>query len=419
MSNRGDFVGSAPTSGNYIPTPVPDKQDDLPVYVNDELLRLGGVVNGMLEGGALPPHSELPKRYREGMIMNFSKGVGNGVDSSGVWLYKNKKWWKLIDDPTTIAGLNFIYKLTTTSTAPSKPPTSGLPPTGWETSPPTKNDKGDYIWVCSSTSFDELTGMYEWSQPTIFSAGVVDGSEGSTGSGFYTGDFATIDWTEPTATQRFTTLTGRSPVKHDIFIQNTLDLSDSEGREYDGTNWNPAGLFISGSIIASGTIAGDRFQAGTRIQAGNGASSASLDGANPDWRIYAGSDDPTTAPFKVDKDGIVYAKDCVVEGDLTGSGFNGVRFKIGTFKSEVDGSETIDLNVTEGRIYNPTNGSYVDKRKSAPFTTLIGVSVTYMGPGTATHNYNFPIVQSANSFTFNRDDAYDGTHYFSYMAFGI
>ncbi len=102
MSNRGEFVGTAPTSGNYIPAPTPAEQEDLPVYINDELLRLGGVVNGVLEGGSLPPHSELPKRYKEGMIMNFSSAVGDGVDSSGVWLYKKAKWWKLIDDPTTI-----------------------------------------------------------------------------------------------------------------------------------------------------------------------------------------------------------------------------------------------------------------------------------------------------------------------------
>lgn len=103
MSNRAEFVGSAPTTGSYIPLPVPGKGEDLPTYINDELLRLGGTVNNVLEGGSLPPRSELPKRYREGMVMNFSKGVGDGVNSAGIWQYKSGKWLKLLDDPTEIS----------------------------------------------------------------------------------------------------------------------------------------------------------------------------------------------------------------------------------------------------------------------------------------------------------------------------
>ena len=191
MSSITEIIG--PRSGRYKAGPTPKETEDLPVHVNDELLSLGGIVNDILEGGAFPPQGQLPPRWREGMMMYFIQPlddvyVGGALDgskvitSAGIWLYRRERWWKMIDDPSSIVGQVFIYRRTDTSTAPNQPADSVLPPSGWAEVPPTKANKGQYIWASMSTSFNENTQIHSWSQPTIWSAGVEDGQDGQNGA---------------------------------------------------------------------------------------------------------------------------------------------------------------------------------------------------------------------------------------------
>ncbi len=99
MSSRGLLVQSGPQTDIYHPRTVPDDPLELPEYINDELFTLGGMVNNILEGGALPPQSKLPKRYKEGMLYFFKNKVeikdnlGNVISTPitgpGLWLYMN------------------------------------------------------------------------------------------------------------------------------------------------------------------------------------------------------------------------------------------------------------------------------------------------------------------------------------------
>ena len=51
-----------------------------------------------------------------------------------------------------------------------------------------------------------------------------------------------------------------------------------------------------------------------RLVAGNKDDVAILDGQNPTWRLWVGTEEPTTAPFRVDKDGNVVASSITLTG---------------------------------------------------------------------------------------------------------
>ncbi len=197
MSSRGQFVGSGPVAGIYQPTPVPREEKDLSAYINDELLNLGGRLNSVLEGGAFPPQSEMPRRWREGMMIYFTRALDAIypdtkepiITSAGIWLFKKGKWWKIIDDPTDIVGGLTYYCLQPNSNTPPTKPDTGvtLPPVSpgftWEEVPPEKPDKTWFIYSTTLVSYTETsTGTYyEWSIPTIWSGGVTDGADGKPG----------------------------------------------------------------------------------------------------------------------------------------------------------------------------------------------------------------------------------------------
>jgi hypothetical protein len=88
---------------------------------------------------------------------------------------------------------------------------------------------------------------------------------GASGAGFYGSTYASISWTTATATSRFNAIAGRAPVEHDIFTQALSDGSDSQSREFNGTDWVSPAFLINGSIIATDSLAGNRIIAGTEI----------------------------------------------------------------------------------------------------------------------------------------------------------
>lgn len=279
MSNRGDFVGTAPNSGNYIPSPVPADKEDLPVYVNDELLRLGGIVNGVLEGGALPPHSKLPKRFKEGMIMNFSTDVGGGVDSSGVWLYKNDKWWKLIEDPTTIT--DEVYEKLDGVVSVIDQDLLGL---NLEL-----DNLNDNTLPALQAELDDLNDNI---LPAL--QGELAAVELDLGN-LNDNVIPNIQTDLTQANAGLSSLEGKFPIA-ETDIQ---DDSISTPKLQDNS--------VNTDKIVDNSITGDKISPASTITAGTGNKSASLNGSDPTWRLYAGSSNPAEAPFRVDKDGNLFA----------------------------------------------------------------------------------------------------------------
>lgn len=222
MSSRADMIGSGPSSGLYRPSPTPTEESSMPVYINDELLSIGGVVNGILEGGAFPPQGKMPVRWREGMMMYFIEpledtyvaGEFKGqkiITSAGVWLYRRSRWWKIIDDPSSIAGTVFAFRLTADGTPPSTPSPSTAPPANWSDVPPVKNTKSEWIWITMSAAYNEVTEEHTWTQPTPWSAGVTDGIDGIDGEEGLTNEQRFIAWGDVDAPPVLADNTARNP----------------------------------------------------------------------------------------------------------------------------------------------------------------------------------------------------------------
>jgi hypothetical protein len=100
---------------------------------------------------------------------------------------------------------------------------------------------------------------------------------------------------------------------------------------------------LTSSHISADAINGNHIAANSIIQAGSGATSATLNGADANWRIYAGSTTPGSAPFRVSTTGAVTMTNATVTGTINASA--------GTF------SNTLTLN---GRLN--MNGGFIDGR---------------------------------------------------------
>jgi len=82
---------------------------------------------------------------------------------------------------------------------------------------------------------------------------------------------------------------------------------------------------VRAAHIKAGTITGDKISSATTITAGSGDNVGVLDGADATWRIYAGSATPSSAPFRVDQTGVLYASGATISGTITiGGGSSGI-----------------------------------------------------------------------------------------------
>lgn len=96
-SSRDVNITSAPDAPSYNAKPVPFEVEDLAPYINDELLSIGGLLNNVLSGGAVPPQTVLPERIKDGMLIYFTQPiVDSDITSSGLWFYKLNTWLKII-----------------------------------------------------------------------------------------------------------------------------------------------------------------------------------------------------------------------------------------------------------------------------------------------------------------------------------
>lgn len=95
MSSR-NLMKTALGGGRYTPQPTPSSAEQMPVYLNDEFLNLGGLLNNLLGGGLFTPRSEVPERIKEGVCLLFTdKVVKDGVTiipTPGLYLYFKDAW---------------------------------------------------------------------------------------------------------------------------------------------------------------------------------------------------------------------------------------------------------------------------------------------------------------------------------------
>lgn len=144
----------------------------------------------------------------------------------------------------------------------------------------------------------------------------------------------------------------------------TVDFLSDTFRIANSTTGNPATVFevrggntmiknaFIGNLVASqisaDAINGNHIAANSIIQAGSGSTSATLNGADANWRIYAGSSTPGSAPFRVSTTGALVATNANITGVITATS--------GSFS----GAITASSGSISGRL--TMNGGFIDGR---------------------------------------------------------
>ncbi len=224
------------------------------------------------------PDTALPVWVRSGLAISR-----DGLDTI------NSNEWS---DAVQITGssLNsaqiFIYKRTESNTPPTDKPTvscnydfaTGLltgQDNGWTAIPPLTTEK--YLWIraamASSTTLTDNIEPSEWNEARLLS------SNGSNGSGSASdtypgaerkgGTYPNFNWNSTgadSATARWGTLAGRTPVAGDVFIQVNSSTGATEVRAYNGSAWAvPDAVYES--LVTFGVLSGDQILAGSVINA--------------------------------------------------------------------------------------------------------------------------------------------------------
>ncbi|WP_158156447.1 phage tail tip protein [Vibrio alginolyticus] len=108
---------------------------------------------------------------------------------------------------------------------------------------------------------------------------------------------------------------------------------------------------ITASKISADAINGSHVSASSDIVVGSGHDIVRLNGSDSTWRIAAGNASMSSSPFRVDKDGKMYATNAVVSGSVTATGgrISGSLY-VGT------GNNSSDYTVWYGNKHPNTNG---------------------------------------------------------------
>lgn len=125
---------------------------------------------------------------------------------------------------------------------------------------------------------------------------------------------------------------------------------------------------ITASQIGADQISGNHIAANSIIQAGSGATSATLNGADSNWRIYAGSTTPGSAPFRVSTTGGLVATNANISGivNATSGSFSGaitassgsITGRLSVYGGYLDGRNGQDsINLGNGTFRIDSNGN--------------------------------------------------------------
>lgn len=175
-------------------------------------------------------------------------------------------------------------------------------------------------------------------------AGVVYRIVGKPGSGWYTINNGTgVFPSDAQATTDFINNFGRSPTLDDHLtytnnanpdLVTASEIKRCNSPEGSPVIWSTPAMVIQGDLVARGTISGDRLVANTitgnqissasTIIAGSGSWTAGMNGDDASsagiyqyWRFWSGALDPDFAPFRVDRNGKLWATDVVINGAVT------------------------------------------------------------------------------------------------------
>jgi hypothetical protein len=124
---------------------------------------------------------------------------------------------------------------------------------------------------------------------------------------------------------------------------------------------------LGGWLIGDDAITGDNviINKGGWISLGSGNASVTISAANPSWRLWAGNTDANLAPFRISAEGILWAEDAHVSGEITASSGS-----LGTLS--VDGTLTISATgkIESENYVAGASGLYIDGQGNAEFNDI-------------------------------------------------
>ena len=227
--------------------------------------------------------------------------------------------------------------------------TNNPSPSGWIITPPTVTYPVR-VWAITATKHSNGSLDTKWSSPVLWNGDKGErgatGAKGDTGAKGATGakgsDGTTWaykdDWNGSNPSNSnldswFSSIAKRTRKDGDVFVLRHLvngQVTATKSYLHKG-NWIPYTKFFDGNVLVDGTLTGREFNAQGTIVAGSGSTTAGLNGndtsgnsANRNWRMWAGSPTAANAPFRVSKDGTLYASKGVFQGEVSAERVTGV-----------------------------------------------------------------------------------------------
>lgn len=226
----------------------------------------------------------------------------------------------------------YIYQRTASQSAPATPATSqseGYVPSGWSAISQGVNDSYPYEWRCERKR--SSTGIWsDWSNPSLVSSYGKQGldgcsirdSEWTTGVQYRNDSALTtntgVRYIDVVLVRNDSTTTGWDAYQCKKTHVSSSSITYTNTEYWDKFDTNVGAIFTSLIIAKNAKI---NFLSGNQltIQKSDGTITAGLSGSEEGnkIRMWAGSDTPDTAPFRVSENGKMYATEAVISGDVT------------------------------------------------------------------------------------------------------
>lgn len=221
---------------------------------------------------------------------------------------------------------------------------------GWTTAFPTNTGK---VWMSHAIAFvtqgaiaavDIVSTL--WAAPELYAA---NGAAGDNGSGWYTILNTTgIFPSDAVATAGFVGHVGRSPVLDDHLTYAKTDGTNASVKRFNGSIWVAPSQIIDGDLLVTNTITGNHISSTTTITAGAGSTQAGMNGADTGiyngWRLWAGSATPSSAAFRVNSIGKLWASGAVISGAINATS---LTFTGGTIPSAINNSNAVATSAAD------------------------------------------------------------------------
>ncbi len=287
----------------------------------------------------------------------------------------------------------YIYQRTASQSAPSTPATSqseGYVPSGWTSTSQGVSESYPYEWRCERKR--SSAGIWsEWSDPApVHTYGkqglqgcVVRDSEWAIGVQYRNDSALTtntgVRYIDVVLVRNDSTTTGWDAYQCKKTHVSSSSITYTNTEYWDKFDTNVGAIFTSLIIAKNAKI---NFLSGNQlaIQKSNGTVTAGLSGSETGKkiRIWAGSETPDDAPFRVDENGETWATKAHVEGEIVAkSGTFEGYIKTGFKKLEESDAEqttekyvdevyyyklNTDLNIMGGAIILPSDKKFIGSR---------------------------------------------------------